>query len=435
MNGYAEKFDFDGQNISGWALGALQVTAFLSGVEIGTATPAGTREDLSKVVPGGLIFTLHCTAKFTALDVVSGRLEVKVMNGGTSKTLKLTSNGAKRIRHQAIDGLLATAPDYFADTHRTVWPDEDLIEVQPNVKMGRMSAQLLPAGLYSQDKSSVLGLNGQIFLVGGSNRVLDQYSDDFDYGPGGMQGLVDEWTKLFSGRREHLDSLGIRYFQTVIPEKLTAMPVYAPMPLDVPTPIYRSLEDRLRSESFYVSGLEPFVPWLERDDPFLTTGSHFSASGAKEMFAALVEEIDPPIAKLVGAIEMNEVRYEVEDLAERFYGLPLHSRKWEPSAAQFRQWATDLVLTQKYLPAGHIGRRFSWTNRSAPSRLKVLAFGNSFFGSGDIPGQLAWWCKHYFLEFTHVWNPEFDWALVRELKPDVVVGQTIERFLRRVPLS
>ncbi|MFJ2542611.1 hypothetical protein [Microbacterium sp. NPDC087589] len=62
----------------------------------------------------------------------------------------------------------------------------------------------------------------------------------------------------------------------------------------------------------------------------------------------------------------------------------------------------------------------------------MLTFGNSFFETGDFAGYLSWWGKHLFREFHFHWGPDFDWDLVDELKPDVVIGQTVERFLNKV---
>lgn len=452
MDGYAEHFDFENGTISGWVFDAdaadnreVKVSAYLDGDVIGTAGPSGSRADLAKVSNQDLAFSLQCSRPFTALCVESGRLSVKAASPlqsgrfkiraarmGASTPLKMTSNGRRRIRREALSQMLAQDPEYRESLRRSVWTPDELEQVQPNVDAGKMSTQLLPVGLYSDDKSSMLGEHGQIFLVGGSNRVLEQYQTDFDFGPEGAEGKVAEWLDIFAARRQESESRGIRYFQTVIPEKLTALRKYSPVPIDGPIPIYGMLEKALKDDPWYVSGMEPFEPWKEEDDPYVTTGSHFSASGAKELFAALVHHIDPSVEDAVWSIVMDEVRYEIEDLSERFYGLPLHSQKIEPSTKQFDKWTGGLTLTHRNIPTGHIGRRFSWANPTAPSPLKVLVYGNSFFGHGENPGQLAWWGKQFFAEFHHVWGPDFNWSIADEVKPDVVVGQTIERFLRLV---
>jgi hypothetical protein len=63
----------------------------------------------------------------------------------------------------------------------------------------------------------------------------------------------------------------------------------------------------------------------------------------------------------------------------------------------------------------------------------VLVFGNSFFS--DVPSQafVSWWFARFFRQYHFVWSPDFDLELIRSVQPDIVLGQTVERFLTRVP--
>lgn len=83
----------------------------------------------------------------------------------------------------------------------------------------------------------------------------------------------------------------------------------------------------------------------------------------------------------------------------------------------------------------HIGIMRKWKNKNAPFKYKVIAFGNSFFERGTESTGLSWWFSRLFSEFHFHWNPECDWQLIDSEKPDVVICQTIERFLPRLPKS
>ena len=139
-----------------------------------------------------------------------------------------------------------------------------------------MSAVLLPAGLQSADGSAVIGLRGQLFLTGGSNALLAQYQAAVDEA---LISQVDRWAGLFAERQERCEERGMRYLQTVLPEKLTALRADAPLHIDGPSTLFRELENRLRGEAFYISGTEPFEPWSGEDDPFLMADTHLSATG------------------------------------------------------------------------------------------------------------------------------------------------------------
>ena len=82
---------------------------------------------------------------------------------------------------------------------------------------------------------------------------------------------------------------------------------------------------------------------------------------------------------------------------------------------------------------GHIGTKFVWKNAAAPFDLKVVAFANSFFERGGTARSLSWWCCRAFREFHFIWSPDLDMGYVREVAPDWVICQTIERFLPRTP--
>jgi hypothetical protein len=48
---------------------------------------------------------------------------------------------------------------------------------------------------------------------------------------------------------------------------------------------------------------------------------------------------------------------------------------------------------------------------------------------------LSWWCKQIFSEFHFVWEPRFRQDILEKVKPNFVIGQTVERFLHVVPES
>lgn len=84
-------------------------------------------------------------------------------------------------------------------------------------------------------------------------------------------------------------------------------------------------------------------------------------------------------------------------------------------------------------PEGHTGTRMTWVSSVPVVDAHVITFGNSFFERGGAPTGLSWWFARLFREFTFVWSPSVDFTLVDDRKPDVVIAQTVERFLPSVP--
>jgi hypothetical protein len=86
-------------------------------------------------------------------------------------------------------------------------------------------------------------------------------------------------------------------------------------------------------------------------------------------------------------------------------------------------------------PGHHYGRRQRWENPAAPRPERVLVFGDSHtFGRIHGRGRLAMLLAETFQETHYAWAP-FGWSspLVAELAPDIVIVETAERFLAKVP--
>jgi hypothetical protein len=313
-----------------------------------------------------------------------------------------------------------------------MWTKSEQDAVSGNVDLGLVSSLTIPAGLTSQDGSAVVGLNGHLFLAEGSNKMSALYNAPKDEK---FENLIDAWGGLFSHRADQSRKRGVQYMQLVIPEKLSVMNRYALLPVDGPTTALCGVEAAMLEEKSYLSAWEAMKNWQGEDDPYLSTDTHFSAAGAQHLFSSISCRIDDQVTGLIDDVRHSVVRYAKGDLSERFHGIPFHSRILEPCPEALSEYAAGLKMVERFFPPGNkaTGRRFRWENASAPSQKKVVVFGNSFFSIGDWAGLLSWWGKHIFREFHFVWDPAFDWELVERLAPDVVIGQTVERFLPSVP--
>ena len=90
------------------------------------------------------------------------------------------------------------------------------------------------AGSLSDDASTLVGLDGWLFLIQGSNSVLDQYQSTFDPGAN----WANEWTEVIDHRRNEAARLGVEIGLLIVPDKLSAMHEFLPQPysLDRPPP-------------------------------------------------------------------------------------------------------------------------------------------------------------------------------------------------------
>jgi hypothetical protein len=86
-------------------------------------------------------------------------------------------------------------------------------------------------------------------------------------------------------------------------------------------------------------------------------------------------------------------------------------------------------------PGGYVGKSYVFRNELAPIRKKVILFGNSFFDNHVFQGSVSYWMAAWFEEYHFVFKPEMDIGYIEAEEPDVVICQTIERFLELVPSS
>lgn len=436
MRGYVEQAHFDQSIISGWAFDAdaaltdsLIATCKFDGILIGQSKLLGTRDDLRDRVSKSenLVFKIQLSQPISSIDLISQRVVVEIKSATTDQILPLTAALTLQLVRMGTPAYDWPKPPLGFDTvSETVLPHS-----ANGAQQGNLAPVMIPVGLESHDKSARIGRNGHLFLTGGTNGVESLYGDN---APDLTREKTEEWLKLFNRRQDESASRGITFRQCIIPEKLTVLNELAPFPVLGPTPLLQGLETALDTTDFYVSGVQAFTNWVGPDDAFLKADSHLSPTGAQVMFANLASKLNPSMIDLINSLKMDSRRFEMGDLSQRFYRLPIYSEYIEPGTSQIAQHTKGLIQTENRIsPTKHVGSRFSWRNDDAIDPRKVIVFGNSFFGPGNRSRELSWWGKLFFREFHFVWNPEIDWNIVDHVRPDVIIGQTIERYLLVVP--
>lgn len=436
MRGYIEQIDFETHTINGWysdisssAGTEIQVIAYLGGIEVGSSITSGTRSDLIMRVSKNpnLLFSIQLDSNITAVDILTQKFCIMAAAGRVEQTVPITVSLMYKLM-TSVDkkALVGVAePAYI--------PGKTIPHSANGAKSGLLSPVLLPIGLESADKSARIGQMGNLFLTGGTNEIEKIYSES---APSVVERHADNWKSLFDNRSMECSKRNIRYIQTVLPDKLTTLRHLAPFKIDGPTPILSATENQLESADYYVSSTKELDNWSLAEPPFITSDSHMSATGSQKVFVNLVRSFSAQLVEDAGSIKIDTPNYEIGDLSRRFFHLPIYSESLVPSPDDIMRYSYGLNQSMNR-PAdkGHIGTRYSWTNTSAPDKSTVLVFGSSSFGHGRLGRELNWWGKHFFANFHFVWSPEFNWEIVDEIGPDVIIGQTVERFMRILPKS
>jgi len=296
----------------------------------------------------------------------------------------------------------------------------------------------LPAGMQALDKFAVLGEAGHIFLTGGTNNVRDLYSDKKESDE--LSHAAKKWIEAFKKRADIFSKLKATYIQLILPEKISVFPELFPEKMTTPSVPLRLVEngifrEKSLSES-YINCLDIFRNNDFRVDLYHRSDTHLSEKGSFLLFCHIVSKLGLPYPS-APILEEDKNRFWVGDLSQRFFGVPLLNRGVNVSGPEIDQLSAALKLREKFDPAngGHIGKKRIWFNEAAPIKKRLAVFGNSFFECGDAPRHLSWWFARYFREFHFYWQPSVDFDCVEKNNYDIVICQTIERFLTRPPES
>ena len=347
---------------------------------------------------------------------------------------------ARALKDEAVDRAVRQGERHVANRRKRDALSRQLGTLEPAAPPAIAPCQSspveVPLGHLSLDGTALVGQQGYLFLVGGSNSVLDQYLADPEH-----PGLVDaatRWLDRFAERRAACDGVGARYLQIVVPEKLAVARDLFPWSIPVASPLLERIEAAVshapQLAQGYVSGLS-VLSALDpgpRCESFRRTDSHLSCQGIFRILQATLEAMNVSLPQ--APAQWKEVLV-TGDLAERFFGVPLFETIRLPSDAFCDALSNGVELTEAYNPpgGGHVGTRYVWKNASAAIPMKVVAFGNSYFERGGDAGALSWWFARLFAEFHFVWDPRMDADYVAAEKPDWVICQTVERFLPSVP--
>ncbi|MCJ2036969.1 alginate O-acetyltransferase AlgX-related protein [Methylobacterium sp. J-068] len=277
-----------------------------------------------------------------------------------------------------------------------------------------------------------VGRDGWLFLIGGTNGVLEQYRATF-----ARWRLLRGWRKLLETRAARAQALGIRYLHVIVPEKLS---VYDHLTKDLDYNPRRSparaLARRLINNPAFVDLLAPLR--AARDGPvplYYRTDTHWNYDGCLLAYRVLM--------RACGAVPPADLdrreRYEstsARDLGSKLPDPPIETATHAVIDLNARRvYASPLV--EAYEAAGravdlHVGAHVRFRNESdgADPRTVVL-FGDSY--AHFAPIMLSGLIAETFREVHFIWSSSIDWDYVAAVKPDLLLFEIAERFLVRLP--
>jgi hypothetical protein len=349
----------------------------------------------------------HLLGREASADEVAGQLASQP----SLADLLAVITGSEEFAQRHREGRTGTSlGPHFVNTHH---PDHARWEHQP--------------GTWSGDGVAVVGHDGWVFIGGGSNANLAQFTGEATL----PDSWLDGWRELVAERAADAASLGVELVYLVVPDKIAIHEEQFPTELERrgPRPVERLLGE---------AGLPILYPLdALRDsrasaDVCLRTDSHMTVAGNHLLHGEVLRALGAGHA----AIERPAIGLETlgsGDLGTRF----------EPAIVEVFRVPGDMgsaELAEDNWPevraaGGHVGTRRVYRNATAPDPRTLVVFGDSYgFGDPVNPG-LSWFLAQSFASVHFVWVPcGWDPGYVRAAGGELVVSQTAERFVGRVPL-
>jgi hypothetical protein len=286
---------------------------------------------------------------------------------------------------------------------------------------------LVQVGSFSKNMEVLIGKNGFLFLMGGSNNLIDQYKGELDHEKSNF------WIELVVSRGKYCSERGISFCQMIIPEKQSIVPEYFPIDLKVPTPLFAEISINLSDSALYIDCQKALRDLFifGGNEPFRKVDSHLSYFGAE----CLVHEILRHF-KIDGAIFPQRLLQEISsgDLSDKLFNGGIAEHLLMPDLADWEFASLEPSLKMSRIPEDGLGgTALEWESPRPLSQGKLLVFGNSIFERGGAPLGLSWWVSRIFARTRFVWSDSLIDDEVREFQPDFIICQTVERFLPTLP--
>lgn len=279
-----------------------------------------------------------------------------------------------------------------------------------------------------------VGRDGWLYWVGRAREVETFYGDTAL-----SRGILKRWARLIARRARRLDDLGIRHVHAIVPDKLA---IY-PDALGRAFPGVDNPPGQRLARLTAASGTAPMVDLLaplraaRSEEPvYLRTDTHWTYRGYLTAYRALCDALDAPVAEHVFSGTQVRERFTF-DLGEKLqpaideeyvaYDFPRRAERVDANAL-VRIRESGRAIRQRGL---FVGSRVVMRNPAAPDPRRLVLFGDSYIYS---PGaRLTAMLAETFGEVHAIWSANLDWAYIETVRPDVLIFEIAERFLRQVP--
>ena len=290
----------------------------------------------------------------------------------------------------------------------------------------------------SVDPDVHLGHEGWMFLTGGSNNVLDYYTERDKF----SSNLKGEWWTLLHRRRKRLKEIGCQYLHILAPEKLSVYPEFfnGKLPCFDERPGASLKRHELSDgEADFVIDPTAYFQKLKREHPlYWKTDTHWTFWGAFGAYQLICSCLSLPFKQNLHTHKFSNgpVLFDLGGKLDPPLKEP--AQFWKISDQVERTYRNCLVEYQETEKVFgeinlHRGTHVIYKNRLDDAlKKKVVIFGDSF--SEYRPHLLTGILANTFSELHFIWSSSIDFDYIESVKPDIVISEIAERFITRGPV-
>lgn len=280
-----------------------------------------------------------------------------------------------------------------------------------------------------------VGKDGWLFLVKGSNSVINLYQKRSSFTPE----IAQEWITLLQQRQSRLKDRNIPYLFLPAPEKLTVLHQHYDGKITniQGSPIHTMVNHHHKEVPCLVNVLPAFANQAQNNKPYWKTDTHWSFWGCFAAYQQLCARMGIPSRPelLQSPFDEGEVLFDLGAKLQtpvrekaRFYKLIQSSKRvYANPMVRFKE--NNQLVNEASL---HVGSHVIYQNDSQHvAKKKVVLFGDSF--SEYRPHLLTGMLAETVSELHFIWNAKIDYEYIDLIKPDIVISELAERFMVEVP--
>ncbi len=286
----------------------------------------------------------------------------------------------------------------------------------------------LEPGILSEDRASITGTDGWIYIYKGSNNFIDYFVGKSQLN----DKQIEQWKHLLQSRIDWHKQQKIKYLHLFIPSKLAVYPEFFPYKIDIEAdrPI---IQLQNICQELFIYPLAELIQNKNIYRLYEKQNSHWSFWGCYLVYEILCHNfgITPNYELLKSPIKIVK---EQCDLGVKFN---IHEMRLDKQV----EFKSSIVYDNELINYCNRGSIRILKNPQA-SLGKMIIFGDSFSNPGypDYSNyrkrhihRLASLFAETISEVHFIWSPWVDYEYVKKEKPNFVLTELSERFLVKVP--